>query len=456
MTIRNRLTFMFTGVVAASILLFSIIIYFLSERYRQIEFDGRLREKAISAAEFVVQMDELSPNVLQKFSQKNSDFLKDESELLYDEDDPKHTIIYTSGKMDVPNIDQYFFSIKDKKERHVHLDDDTEMLGVLYNHQGKNYVAVAKAYDQYGIAKQNALKRNLAIAWLVSVFVVLIMGWYYSKRALKPISDVVAQVEKIGFDNLDKRVIAGQDEDEIWQLAHTFNGMLARLKNAFDAQKSFVSNASHELRTPLTAMNGQIEIALMKERQPAEYEQILKSIKEDITEMTDLSNSLLDLASVESGVAKINFESCRLDEIIWQVQAEVLQKRPNAQIHIDFGEIPNDDEDFIVHANEPLLKTAFINLIENACKFSPDSTAQVIMYFQKNKARVTVQNYGQVIDQEDIKHLFVPFFRSEKTKKIKGHGIGLALTKKIFELHNGTLTVRSTEQEGTIFEAQLG
>jgi signal transduction histidine kinase len=451
MTIRNRLSYLFTGIVAASILVFSIVIYLLSERYRQYEIDALLREKAVSTVQFVVEMDGLDNSILQKYSSKNNYLLRDESSLVYIDSEPKHPIIFTSGKMDVPNVDQYFYNIKEKKERHIHLDDDTEMFGILYNHEGKNYVSVAKAYDQYGLSKMDNLRRNLLIGWLGSVFIVFLISKYYSRKALQPINRVINQMEKIGFTNLDERVKPGEEDDEIAHLAGTFNGLLSRLKNAFDAQKSFVSNASHELRTPLTAMNGQIEVALLKKRTEEEYKKTLLSIKEDITEMTDLSNSLLDLASVESGVAKMGIEPCRIDEILWQAQSDLKQKRPEAHINIEFGEIPELEEEFMVGANEQLLKTAFINLMENACKFSNNKSVNVLMYFPPKQLKITFQNSGNPIPKSEMEHLFVPFYRSESTKKIKGHGIGLPLTKKIIELHNGNIHVESDAQNGTIF-----
>jgi two-component system, OmpR family, sensor histidine kinase ArlS len=451
MTIRNRLSYLFTGIVAASILIFSIVIYLLSERYRQIEIEDLLREKASLTAKLAVEIDNLDPKILQKFSQTNNYLMQNGSEVVYDLDDPNHPEIWISGKMDVPNVDQYFFNIKTLKERHIHLDDDTEMLGVLFPYEGKNYVSVAKAYDQYGILKMKNLRRNLLIGWLGSVFFVFLISRYYSRKALQPINNVIKQVENIGFTNLDQRVKAGEEEDEIAHLAGTFNGMLARLKNAFEAQKSFVSNASHELRTPLTAMNGQIEVALLKKRTEEEYKNTLISIKEDISEMTDLSNSLLDLASVESGVAKIGFEASRIDEILWQAKEDLKSKRPEANINIDFGEIPEAEEEFMVQANEQLLKTAFVNLMENGCKFSSDKTVNVLMYFPEKMLKITFHNIGNPIPKSEITNLFVPFFRSENTKKIKGHGIGLPLTKKIIEIHNGNLEVSSSEADGTIF-----
>jgi signal transduction histidine kinase len=452
MTIRNRLSYLFTGIVAATILVFSVVIYLLSERYRAAEMDELLKDKAISTVELAVEIDNnLDPKILQKFSKTNNYLLQNSSEVVYLLDDPTHPEIYTAGKMDVPNIDQYFFKIKTEKERHIHLDDDSEMFGILYEHDGKNYVSVAKAYDMYGLLKMQNLRRNLLIGWIASIFIAFLMGKYYSRKALQPINNVINQVENIGFTNLDQRVKASDEEDEISHLAGTFNGMLARLKNAFEAQKSFVSNASHELRTPLTAMNGQIEVALLKARTEVEYKNTLLSIKEDITEMTDLSNSLLDLASVESGVAKINFEQLRIDEILWQAQADLKQKRPEANINIAFGEIPEIEEEFMVDANEQLLKTAFINLMENGCKFSPEKSVNVMMYFPKKQIKITFQNFGNMIPTNEINQLFVPFYRSESAKKIKGHGIGLPLTKKIIELHNGCLEVVSNEEAGTIF-----
>ncbi len=451
MTIRNRLSYLFTGIVAATILVFSVVIYLLSERYRKIEIDALLREKAISAVELAIDFDKLDPKILERFSKKNNYLLQNESVVVYSEDDPNHPEIWRNGKMDVPNLDQYFYNILEQKERHVLLDDESEILGILYQHEGKNYVTVAKAYDQYGISKMQNLLRNLLIGWLSSIFVVFLISRYYSRKALQPINNVIKQVENIGFTNLSQRVKAGDDDDEIATLANTFNGMLGRLKNAFEAQKSFVSNASHELRTPLTAMNGQIEVALLKPRTEAEYKNTLVSIREDITEMTDLSNSLLDLASVESGVAKINFEPVRIDEILWQAQTDLKQKRPNVNISVDFGEIPEEEEEFMLQANEQLLKTAIINLMENGCKFSPDNSVEVLMFFPENKIKITFKNMGPAISEADLPHLFVPFYRSESTKKIKGHGIGLPLTKKIIELHQGTIEVSSDSQNGTQF-----
>ncbi len=104
MTIRNRLSFLFTGIVAASILAFSFVIYLLSENYRQIEISNLLREKAQQTVEFFVEMENLNPEILKRFSSKSNYLLQNESAIVYLDTDPKHNILFNSGVMDVPSV----------------------------------------------------------------------------------------------------------------------------------------------------------------------------------------------------------------------------------------------------------------------------------------------------------------------------------------------------------------
>ncbi len=163
MTIRNRLTFLFSSIVAATMLIFCVLIYLVSERNRQVEFSTTLKEKALYTANFVIDMDEINPEVLKKYSTKNTNTLENQSVLVYDNDDKTHPIIYRSGEMNVPSIDQYFYKFDAKKERSVKLDDDSEIVGVLFKYGAKDYVSIAKAYDHYGILYHKNLGKNFRI-----------------------------------------------------------------------------------------------------------------------------------------------------------------------------------------------------------------------------------------------------------------------------------------------------
>ena len=262
-------------------------------------------------------------------------------------------------------------------------------------------------------------------------------------------SDVVTQVDKITIASLNMRVNEGNKTDEIAQLAITFNKMLERLESAFEMQRSFVSNASHELRTPLTSITGQLEVSLMKPRTQKEYEDILESVLEDIKNLNALSNGLLDLAKASSDISAISLHPLRIDEIIWETRSELTNNKKDYKIFIEFREPIDEEMQLTILGNEHLIKTAIINLMDNACKFSPDNSARVSLYIDKKSLITKISDNGSGIDTADLENIFHPFFRAKNTGSIPGNGLGLSLAKKIIELHKGTILVNSVLNEGT-------
>jgi signal transduction histidine kinase len=245
------------------------------------------------------------------------------------------------------------------------------------------------------------------------------------------------------------RVNEGNGTDEIAQLAITFNKMLERLESAFEMQRSFVSNASHELRTPLTSITGQIEVSLMKPRTNEEYKSILESVLEDIKNMNALSNGLLDLAKASSDISAIALHNLRIDEILWETRAELIERKKDYKVAIKFSEPIEDEKELTILGNHHLLKIAMINLMDNACKFSPDKSVNVLL---SAKGRYIVTEFidnGMGIDTADMEKIFHPFFRSGNVKNIAGNGLGLSLSDKIIQIHRGKIAVDSRLHKGT-------
>lgn len=148
---------------------------------------------------------------------------------------------------------------------------------------------------------------------------------------------------------------------------------------------------------------------------------------------------------------QLPFAPIRLDELLWEAKAQVQKWRSEYQIALHFDEFPEDEDDLLINGNEAALKVLFMNLLDNACKFSTDKTAS--MHFSANAGGLTVSvfNHGNPIPQTDLPHIFQPFYRSDATARAaKGHGVGLAIVAQIVDLHNGTISVTSTE-EGTRF-----
>jgi len=213
---------------------------------------------------------------------------------------------------------------------------DYQVVGLLYTDKYNRFVVIASAIDRYGNSKLRNLKWILIIGFFTSTLIAVLAGRIYAGRALRPISNVLVEVDKISISNLDMRVNEGNGTDEIAQLAITFNKMLERLESAFEVQRSFVSNASHELRTPLTSIKGNIEVSLMKKRENEEYEQILKTILEDTQDLIELSNRLLDLAKASSDISRMSLSDLRLDELLWDTRSWLIKRYPEYKINISF------------------------------------------------------------------------------------------------------------------------
>jgi signal transduction histidine kinase len=257
-------------------------------------------------------------------------------------------------------------------------------------------------------------------------------------------------VDKITISNLDLRVNEGNGTDEIAQLAITFNRMLERLESAFEMQRSFVSNASHELRTPLTAITGQIEVSLMKKRDVQEYENILHSVLEDIKNLGRLSNNLLDLAKASSDISEIKLRELRIDELLWQAQSELKKRNPDYTANIVFDKNIDDETKLIVFGNEHLIRSALINVMDNACKFSGNKSVNISLGMKENRVQLQFVDEGMGIDKNEQDQIFQPFYRASNARNINGHGLGLSLTKKIVDIHKGSIGIKSVLTKGTV------
>jgi signal transduction histidine kinase len=244
-------------------------------------------------------------------------------------------------------------------------------------------------------------------------------------------------------------------KDELSELANTFNEMLNRLKNSFDAQKHFVSNISHELRTPLAAIITELELSTNKEKSVAEYKSTIQNALGDAKKLVRLLNSLLDLAKASYDPSEIAFKPIRIDEILLDARQQVQQANSDYKIDIVFEQEFENENQISINGNEYLLKVAFANLFENGCKFSKDKQSSVSISFERDKIQLRFTDKGIGISEDDLKYIFTPFYRGENKIYAEGNGIGLALTKNIILLHKGTISVSSKQNEGTTFYVEL-
>ncbi len=424
----------------------SIAIYMSSSKFRRQDFFNRLSEKAISTANLLFNTNGVEANRILSIESSRPVYLQNEKIIILNF---KNDTIYNSDK----NSD---IKIKNNIVEHVrqgyditYKQDPYDVLVTLYYTNYDRFVIVAAAIDSEGSHRLEKLKILLIIVCLLSLFLFSIAGWFYSGRALKPISDVVNKVEDISITSLNLRVSEGNGHDEIGRLAKTFNKMLERLETSFAMQKNFIANASHELRTPLTSINGQLEVLMMKDRSASDYKSALCSVLDDIRSLIDLSNRLLLIART-SAEDPLNFnKKIRIDEILWQVQEEILRFNNEYHINISIDNSLTDSDQMIVAGDESLLKVAVSNLIDNACKYSSDHTVDVKFRYIDNSIEILFEDRGIGISEEDRQKIFEPFYRGANTISVPGTGIGLTIVDQIIKNHNGVVKVSSGLGKGT-------
>lgn len=447
MQIRTRLTLQFTVLVSTIVLLSFFAIYFFTKQFTQQDFSRRLREKAITSAILLIKVEQVDTVLLKIIDRAKRDNLYRESIRVYDQEGKE---IYFSGDTVKLGINEQLFNeVKAGGEKKL-LHKEYTVAGIPFKDGGKEYVIIASAEDVIGFNRLVDLQRLLVALFIILIVLVSISGWIYSGRALRPIKRIIDDVQNISPQNLSQRLEESHHPDEMGKLILIFNGLLARIENAFQLQKMFVSNVSHELKNPLTNITSQLEVTLLNERTKEEYRATIESVLEDIKGLNHLSNSLLDLARLTRESDSFTMSKVRLDEILWETRESVSAIDSNYKVEVEILDMPEDERLLYVDGNPYLLKTAFQNIIENACKFSLDGKALVSLSCQKDELIVRVTDHGPGIEEKDLENVFQPFFRTDATSKVKGYGVGLPLSQRIISIHKGKISIESTPGAGTV------
>lgn len=448
MKTRTRLAILFTLITATILLTFAVVIYYSTQESREREFYTLLKKEAITKANLFFNA-KVNPKTLQDIYRSNRQVLNEVEVAIYNRD---FTLLYH----DAVDID----FVKETKSMNDEIyekgeikfyQEDWQVIGLRYEFEGNQYVVTATSYDQYGYNKLNSLLKSILLVFVISILFIYIAGVFFSKKAFEPISQMTEKAKNITATNLDLRLPSNANKDELSELAQTFNAMLDRLEQSFDAQKHFVSNISHELRTPLAAIITELELSINKERDLKDYKTAIENSLKDAKKIVRLSNSLLDMAKASYDPSEISFKSVRIDEVLLDARQQVQRGNPTYKIDIHFEADFDSDEQISVNANAYLLKVAFANLFENGCKFSEDQHSKVSIAFKDRKIQLQFSDHGIGISEIDLKNIFRPFYRGDNQKFADGNGIGLSLTQKIISLHKGTISATSKLGEGTSF-----
>ncbi len=435
-SIRTKITLWFTSVLLVVLLMFSALTYFVLEKSLISSVDTKLRSLAVTFSRRIME-----PGAV--FLQ----FLDRTGSLKLKEGDIKNAVIPISLKgLRRANEGKITFET-------IESQDGLPLRVITYpfrSFEGEySIIQIATSIERV----RETMKTFMFIALFtvpMFVFISVLGGVFITDRVLSPIKEITRAAKRISSENLEERLEIRGD-DELSELARTFNEMIERLERSFNRIREFSADVSHELRTPLTALKGQMEVALLRDREKEEYREILKSSLEEIDRLTKVVNGLLTISRGEAGRMFLEKSRVDLGDVAAEAAAQLypLMDEKGLELSLDkrgSGEVVGDRN---------LLKQMFINLLENATKYNVEGgSIGVSIEGLDGEVRVVVEDTGIGIPEEDLPKIFEKFYRVDKSRArgVGGAGLGLSIVKWIVSAHGGTIKVKSTLGKGTAFE----
>lgn len=262
-----------------------------------------------------------------------------------------------------------------------------------------------------------------------------VVGWRLAGTALAPTTEITAQAEAIQEGTPTPTITAHADVDEFARLVQVLNAMLGRLDRASAVQRRFTADASHEIRGPLTALRGELDLALKRERSPAEYRQTLDRCREEVIRLTRMTTDLLTLARSEAGLTLHDQTEVDLRLVAEQVIGRFQAAAAERGLQLALTGPPT-----VVWGDPSMLERIVSNLVDNAVKHSPAGGTVTLELDSKGLPKLTVHDQGPGIPAADQPHLFNRFFRGDTSpREAAGTGLGLAIAKAAAEAHGGRL-----------------
>ena len=299
--------------------------------------------------------------------------------------------------------------------------------------------------DNLGIPRNSGFAM-LIVMLLISVLVGSVVAIGTVKIPLRPFNRLINNIDRLAAGDFTARMHYGKvmgDNPVFQELSESFNAMAEELENTQMLRSDFINNFSHEFKTPIVSIAGFAKLLRRGNLTEKQKEEYLEVIEEESLRLSAMANNVLSLTRVESQTILTDVTRFNLSEQIRSAALLLAEKwtPKNISMEMQFGEQ-------LISANEELLKQVWINLLDNAIKFSrPNGTVSVDISEEGAWITVSVANQGKDIPKDRITHIFNKFYQADESHFSEGNGIGLAVVKKVCELHNGRVFAKS--EDGT-------
>ncbi len=442
-SIRFRLTIWYLAVLVVLLLLFGMISYFMLSQslYQSLDDSLKTHTQALENS-----LDILNGQITLGMTEQPGEFV-----LIYDNNGS--LLQGFSWGAEVPHVDSQvvqalenrtsFFTVSTSNDQKIRLyvapfSGQPEIGAIVVGRSTADVIEVLERFMSI-----------LIIAGLATLALAGGGGFFMANQVLIPVERIRKTAQEIEESDLSQRIDI-RSEDELGRLATTLNQMITRLETAFGRQRQFTADASHELRTPLAIVQAESTLALRKNRPPEDYRKSLELISQEAEHMSAVVNKLLYLARIDAGKEQVNFERINLKELFTELSSdiEVLAREKG----IEFNLAPL--EDLLIEGDRVKLEQLFLNLLENAIRYTPQGGSISTSVVREDKtAMIVIKDTGIGIPKEHISHLFERFYRVDKARSRAegGTGLGLAISMHIALDHHGKIEVESQVGKGSTF-----
>ena len=286
------------------------------------------------------------------------------------------------------------------------------------------------------------------IALMLMLFFGGYIGWRLAYKSMEGIVNITKIASHIGRNDLSQRVALTNNSEEINALTNAFNLMLERISLLVDELQQMTDNVAHELRSPITRIRGMAEITLQNHENIEEYQEMAAMVVGSCDEVSEIINTILEIAKNGSGIAELTFEPLLLGELV--VDAIDLFAPIAADKNVSLR-YTSEAKNVMINGDRARLQRVIANLLDNAIKFTPTvGCIEVSLHQENSTIQLKIKDTGIGIEQQYLPFIFNRFFRVDQSRAAAGNGLGLSLVAAIIQAHNATISVHS-DSTGSCF-----
>ena len=476
-SVRVRLTFWYTTVLALVLILVAAVTYFIYSRNSRQRTDSDLVE--LSDAFVTTLQAELK-------DQQGPESLKTAGiEAIFEHRfrDHVYIVLDSSGKPVVSSWDLPAAAPLDRFTPEQALEEIASPRRVQQSSRpGSMFISLRGGRDGYrGFSRKISLDEQLCtvialqslhareemlediratFAWTIPLALLLASagGYFLARKSLAPVVAMSRQAGRIGAANLHARLAVQNEKDELGHLAQSFNSLLDRLSESFERQRRFMADASHELRTPVAILRGEAEVALSQQaRSLEEYRESLGVLHHEAERLTHIVEDLFTLTRADAGQYPLQPRDFYLEELVGECVHSARTLALAKKISLNFEEASESP----IRADESLLRRMILNLLDNAIKYTPEGgRVTVTCRRTADEYVLSITDTGGGIPADLQPRIFERFFRADKARSRSendggGAGLGLSISRWIAEAHHGRLELTRSNSSGSTFTAYL-